>query len=68
MKTNHDPNKSDLVEFTPEEVKNHLDKMIRYWRKARDEGLVSISHYYIDAFQSVRTSLFGEALPPEDKC
>jgi len=59
----------DKIKFTEEEVKKYLDKCIRYWRKKRDgrgeEAVMAV--YYIDAFQSVRTSLFGELLPKERK-
>ena len=72
---------SNVVEFTEEAVKEHLDDCIRFWRerekKARfgplsrnDPGAAreaahqeDMAKHYIDAYQSVRSSLFGELLP-----
>lgn len=62
------------VPFTEEAVKAHLDGCIRFWREridrdAADEDVLrrtlaqSLAQAYLDAFQSVRTSLFGETLP-----
>ena len=52
------------IEFTPEAVKSYLDKCILFWMKQKDRhvDVDSKSIYYIDAFQSVRVSLFGEML------
>jgi len=60
--------KNETIEFTEEAVKKYLDDAITYWRKLRDSGSPSSPHYivyYIDAYQSVRVSLFGELKPPE---
>ncbi len=49
---------------TKREIKEHLDKCIRYWRKERDlspENLEKGS-CYVDAYQSIRTSIFDETL------
>lgn len=54
--------KMERIGFTEKEVKKYLDGCIRYWRKWRDKGGSKTASYYIDAFQSVRTSLFGELL------
>ncbi len=43
-----------------EEIKQYLDKAIDSWRKKRDNEKNEIAKYYIDAFQSVRISIFGE--------
>lgn len=43
-----------------EEIKEYLDKSIAYWRNKRDIENNKIAKYYIDAFQSVRTSIFGK--------
>ena len=47
----------------------YLDNAIIYWREVRDTDkrpdLKQFAAYYIDAFQSVRLSFFGEALQPE---
>jgi len=57
----------DKVPFTEKDIKDYLDGAIRNWRKIRDESVVDshIAPYYVDAFQSVRVSLFGEMLPKE---
>ena len=52
----------DVIPFTREDVKTYLDRCIRRWRSDSRECAM----YYVDAFQSVRTSLFGELLPQED--
>lgn len=58
-----------------DEIETYLDNAIKYWRKIRDnpsnyhrsaEGLNSeaaVAPCYIDAFQSMRFSVFGETLP-----
>ncbi len=51
------------MEFTQENVKEYLDDAIKKWRKIgkeKDHDFKDIAIYYIDAFQSVRVSLFGE--------
>lgn len=55
----------DTVEFTEEAVKKYLDEAIRHARRERDLEESSIAVFYIDAFQSVRVSLFGELLELE---
>ncbi len=62
------------VEFTEEAVKGYLDNAIVFWRKRRDEApqtaagikLNLMAEHYIDAYQSVRVSLFGDTLPIEN--
>lgn len=51
------------MQMTPDEMKAYLDNAIINWRKQRDEENNDIAQYYIDAFQSVRVSVFGELLP-----
>lgn len=46
------------IKFTEESVKNYLDDCIKFWRKDKRK----ISKYYIDAYQSMRISLFGKLL------
>ena len=53
----------ETIPFTEEDVKNYLDKTIESWRKKKDD---ETAEYYIDAFQSVRTSLFGDTLSKEE--
>lgn len=62
----------ETVEFTEEKVREYLDDCIRHWRKIGDNGVPgmpkfnkNIAVYYVDAFQSVRISLFGELLEQE---
>lgn len=54
----------------PEELKEYLDEAIRSWRrrknKADSDQDVLIARCYIDAFQSVRVSVFGSTLPLEE--
>ena len=55
------------VEFTEEAIKEYLDKCIIYWRDKKEDTKLSeesrkMRAYYIDAFQSVRVSIFGELL------
>lgn len=53
---------SERVEFTEEAVKSYLDVAIRLWRKNKSPVLRA---HYVDAFQSVRSSLFGGILPQD---
>ena len=55
----------DKIPFTEKDVKEYLDECIKYWREIRDNNKSTMANHYIDAFQSVRTSLFGDILPPE---
>lgn len=52
------------VPFTPEDIKAYLDKAIMFWRRERlgKNKNAEIAIYYIDAFQSMRVSLFGSTL------
>ena len=53
------------VSFTENDIKEYLDKAIKRWRKVlknNNHPDNEIAIYYCDAFQSVRISLFGEAL------
>ena len=56
---------SIAVPFEESKVKEYLDSCIVLWRKHRESGgpISAMAVYYIDAFQSVRTSLFDELLP-----
>jgi hypothetical protein len=56
---------NNVVHFSEAEVKKYLDGCIRYWRKKKADGS-SIAIYYIDAFQSMRVSVFGELLKKEE--
>lgn len=53
----------ETVMFTKEAVKKYLDDCIVFWRKKRNSNAgeeAAMCEHYIDAYQSVRTSLFGE--------
>ena len=61
----------DTVSFTERDVKIYLDSCIKFWRAKRDNRNVfdiremkerDMALFYIDAYQSVRMSLFGELL------
>lgn len=58
------PKKTEIIPFTKKDVKAYLDRCIIFWRERLAEGNV-VAEDYIDAFQSVRMSLFGELLPEE---
>lgn len=55
---------TETVPFTEKDVKHYLDACIRVWRTKRKNG-DRIAVNYIDAYQSVRISLFGSMLPIE---
>jgi len=51
----------------PEEVKEHLDQLIEYWRDVLDREDISTAlefkaRCYIDAYQTVRTNVFNATL------
>jgi len=55
-----------MLQMTIVEIEEYLDDSIKHWRSIRDDE--SHEHndkavYYIDAYQSVRSSLFGKTLP-----
>jgi hypothetical protein len=54
---------------TRKEIKEYLDNAIRSWRGRKDaskeEEEILIASCYVDAFQSVRVSIFDELLPKE---
>lgn len=56
-----------LVPLTEEAIKKYLDDAIGRWRVLRSTAADHENEHtcacYVDAFQSVRTSLFGELLP-----
>jgi hypothetical protein len=71
MQINKGLKKSLTIPFTKKAVREYLDKSITYWRDRRDSSRsevdTEISTNYVDAFQSVRNSLFGELLPLKSK-
>ncbi len=56
---------ANTVPFEKSEVKNYLRRCVLHWRVKDAEG-DEIAKYYIDAFQSVSMSLFGETVPPNN--
>ena len=58
------------VKFTKDSIKEYLDSCISHWRARRDsmDKNSSIATYYIDAYQSVRMSIFGELKEAEPDC
>ena len=63
--------KKTTIPFEKATIKEYLDRSIRYWSKKRKEEEYDldieerVAGYYIDAFQSVRMTLFGEPLPED---
>lgn len=59
------------VDFTPDAVRGYLDLAIRQWRNTRDTSPDDVEQtmatHYIDAFQSVRMSLFGDLLQADEE-
>ena len=50
-----------------DDIKEYLDLVIKRWRYERDVEKCDYAKYYIDAFQSVRVSIFGETLGESEK-
>lgn len=56
------------LKMDAETMLKYLDEAIEYWRDKRDDSEeYEFAHCYIDAFQSVRVSLFGELLEPRGR-
>ena len=60
----------ERVEFEEEAVREHLNRLITYWRELRnsvtpDSNDQFKANCYVDAYQSLHVSLFGEI--PQDK-
>ena len=64
----------DVLEFTKEAIGKHLDGCIKYWRKRQNRPGPPIRSQpqselmavcYIDAYQSMRITIFREALSDE---
>ena len=61
----------DRVEFKEEAVKEHLDRVITKWSGVRNSATPdSVEQVkavcYVDAYQSMRVSLFGEVMQDKD--
>ena len=54
----------NTIPFTKQKVIEYLDKNIEYWRNkmsnTSNEEDILIAQCYVDAYQSVRASLFGQ--------
>ena len=46
------------LQMSTKAIADYLDESIRYWRNSKDHSAI----YYVDAFQSIRLSLFGREL------
>jgi len=55
---------ANTVPFEKSKVKNYLRRCVLHWRVKDAEG-DEVAKYYIDAFQSVSMSLFGETIPTD---
>ena len=60
----------EKLPFTENAVKKYLDECIGLWRNKKIAALTLHNEFnivqaqsYVDAFQSVRTSIFGETKP-----
>ena len=51
----------EVVEFTEKAIKAYLDDAIGFFREQKKQG-DETAVFYIDAYQSVRASLFDELL------
>lgn len=57
------------IPFSRKAVRDYLDECIRFWRahikgeRGDDHPYRQFAHIYVDAYQSMRVSLFGEELP-----
>ena len=55
---------STMVKFTEKDVKDYLDRAIKHWQCEKnlkiDTDYTVMANCYVDAFQTVRMSLFGE--------
>lgn len=65
---------SETIKFEKGSIKSHLDSMIRFWRDVRDRAKAEqkfmkgfTASCYIDAYQSMRKSIFNELLPEEEQ-
>lgn len=59
-------NMNDNLMLDDEEIKSYLIGSIILWRervKGKDKKFKKMAPYYIDAFQSVLVTLFGETFP-----
>lgn len=65
----HEIGDLDVDQVDGDELLDFIDSAIRDWRDVRDfktphrANEAGIAFYYIDAFQSVRSSIFGALLP-----
>lgn len=52
------------------DILGYLDGVIRYWRSVRDKSVGephAMAEHYVDAYQSMRATVFGSILPPDNE-
>ncbi len=59
--------KNKVISFTKKDVKKYLDECIIFWRDTRNKDYDSFAPIYVDAYQSIRMSLFDAKLDENDK-
>jgi len=63
--------RGEVLPFTLEAFQEYIDLAIRVWREKREQAETGsdklVADCYIDAFQSVRTTVIGETLPAREK-
>ena len=45
------------------QVREVIDRMIRFWEEERNSDYSTFSHIYVDALQCLRKNILGEVLP-----
>ena len=64
--------KSEYIPITEKAIKKYLDSCITKWREFRDcpensDKMRDRARCYVDVYQSVRTSLFGNTLKKRNR-
>lgn len=66
--------KPSTINFNRKEVRAYCDRLIEHWRETRhraagkgNEEDILIADCYIDAYQSLRISFFGQSLLKKEK-
>lgn len=64
----------NTIDFNKKAIQAYCDRLIVHWRERRDQAVkkkdedgILITKCYIDAYQSVRISLFGQLLSKKKK-
>jgi len=60
----------NIIDFNEKAIQAYCDRMIERWREKKDSAInkkneedILIAECYIDAYQSMRVTLFGQLLP-----